>query len=458
MNLTKVIPDEQRGLGYVETVVRNPLIPHKPHPKQRLFLMLSDVREVMYGGAGGGGKSDALLMAAAQYLHVPGYAALIVRRNLTDLRLPNALLERSMAWWTGKGKYDAANRRWRFACPGGGESTLTFGYLDRDLSVYQYQSAEFQYIGFDELTQFTEFRYTYLFSRLRKLATGPTAGIPLRMRSATNPGGLGHDWVYKRFVKARPAGTEGPAFLPSKIADNPSINREEYEASLSHLDPVTREQIMNGDWAAMEDGRFKRSWLRYYGRHGAEYLLGDRVLTRDEISDRFLTVDPAATVASTTSKDPDYTSVSAWGYGRGKLLWLGRRRERVEVPDIAKIVHEEYVRHRAQKAYYESGGTQKGAAQLARRHKDPMNVIEINPGNEDKLSRAAYVLNMAEAERLWIAEAGGEFPTEEVVDQITRFPNVPHDDAWDNMAMAGTVVSRMPNYNRSAQAPRVVRR
>jgi hypothetical protein len=70
-------------------------------------------------------------------------------------------------------------------------ATLAFGYLETDADTYRYQSAEFQLIGFDELTEFTEAQYTYLFSRLRRPSEGPLAEVPLRMCAASNPGGIG---------------------------------------------------------------------------------------------------------------------------------------------------------------------------------------------------------------------------------------------------------------------------
>lgn len=76
-------------------------VPHEPTSRQAAFLML-DCLEAFYGGAGGGGKSDALLMAALQYVDVPGYSALIIRRSMPDLAMPNALLDRSRRWLGGE--------------------------------------------------------------------------------------------------------------------------------------------------------------------------------------------------------------------------------------------------------------------------------------------------------------------------------------------------------------------
>src|SRR5688572_30454080 len=86
-------------------VLNNPFIPHNPTPPQLAFLGLhhdapsDSVFEALYGGAAGGGKSDCLLMAAAQHVHVPGYAALILRRTFQDLALPGAIMDRAISWW-----------------------------------------------------------------------------------------------------------------------------------------------------------------------------------------------------------------------------------------------------------------------------------------------------------------------------------------------------------------------
>ena len=153
----------------------------------------------------------------------------------------------------------------------------------------KYQGAEFQYIGFDELTQFKEKQYRYLFSRLRKVddPEAPLSRVPLRMRAATNPGGPGHHWVYLRFVKpweqwqrqrsqwaslspaerealelTPPGPQPAPHFHPATIEDNPFLSNGDYDESLQMLDQVTKAQLRQGDWQITPDGRvFKRSWF-----------------------------------------------------------------------------------------------------------------------------------------------------------------------------------------------------
>lgn len=110
--------------------------------------------------------------------------------------------------------------------------------------------------AFDELTQFTESQYTYLFSRLRKLEG---SNIPIRMRSATNPGGIGGQWVKDRFITQL---SDDRLFIPARLGDNPYLNQEQYKQSLQLLDPVTRAQLEDGNWDIAAKGEmFKRKWI-----------------------------------------------------------------------------------------------------------------------------------------------------------------------------------------------------
>lgn len=231
-------------------------IPHAPTPPQTAFLLL-DVLEAFYGGAAGGGKSDALLMAGLQYVDVPGYSALILRRTFPELSQPGAIMARSHEWlapWRSHGVgWNEQKKRWTFTTGDGGTATLTFGYLRSIRDVYQYQGAEFQFIGFDELTQFPEEPYTYLFSRLRRPESGPLSRVPLRMRAASNPGNVGHGWVKKRLVAGE---TRTGVFIPAKLKDNPHLDQATYVESLSHLPDVTQAQLLEGDWGAFEGAAY----------------------------------------------------------------------------------------------------------------------------------------------------------------------------------------------------------
>ena len=154
--------------------------PHQPFPKQQAFLDL-DCSEALYGGGAGPGKTDALLMAALQYVHVPGYSALILRRDYPRLALPNSIMDRAQQWLrNGNAVWNAQARTFRF--PSG--AVLQFGYIDSPDDRYRYASSEYQFIGWDELTEFRlgvgdDNPYEFMFSRLRK----PT-NMPVPLRSA----------------------------------------------------------------------------------------------------------------------------------------------------------------------------------------------------------------------------------------------------------------------------------
>jgi predicted phage terminase large subunit-like protein len=256
--------------------------------------------EALYGGAAGGGKSDALLMAALQYVDVPGYSALLLRRTFKALTLPEALLDRSRHWLTGRATWTAESNCWIF--PSGAK--LTFGYLEADKDVEQYQSAAFQFIGFDELTQFTEYQYRYMHSRARRLRD---FDVPIRIRGASNPGGIGHEWVRQRFIVE--GSTHNRPFIPATLTDNPYLDQDSYIKSLNNLDPVTRERLLNGDWSTRESGsKFHREWFEVID-------VAPNILRKV----RFW--DMAATEPK-PGKDPDWTAGCLMGISEHRTLYI----------------------------------------------------------------------------------------------------------------------------------------
>jgi hypothetical protein len=200
-------------------------------------------------------------MAALQLVEYPDYHALLLRRTFRQLNQSNSIMNRARQWLANTdATWKESDKRFTF--PSG--ATISFGYLDSDDDVYQYDSSEFQLVGFDELTSFSEWQYTYLFSRLR--ATRDSR-LPLRMLAASNPGNRGHDWVKARFLIGQPPEVlqqQFPTrfFLPAQIADNPHLRRDEYLASLANLDAVRRRQLLDGDWEVTPSGNlFRREWF-----------------------------------------------------------------------------------------------------------------------------------------------------------------------------------------------------
>jgi predicted phage terminase large subunit-like protein len=305
----------------MDRVIRNPYIPHEPFVRQAVFLALDD-KEAMYGGAAGGGKSDALLMAALMYVDTPGYNAILFRKTYADLNLPEAIMARSHEWLGATdAKWDGADYRWTF--PSG--ATLSFGYLNHDKDKFRYQSAAFQFIGFDELTQFPFEHYSYLFSRLRRLHG---LGVPLRMRGGTNPGGIGNDWVYDRFVISG-----GKTFIPALLSDNLYIDQEEYRKSLAELDETTQKQLELGLWVTDPAGKpFLSDWWRGQNR----YLVGEKThlpIGRFQSWDTALTDKEKSAYSACVTAElmPDYRIriVDVW---KGKPIF----------PELADAMRDQY--------------------------------------------------------------------------------------------------------------------
>ena len=309
-------------------------IPHRPTPKQLAFLWLPH-REAFYGGAAGGGKSDALLMAALQYVHVPGYHALVIRKTLEDAKKPGSIMFRAREWLARTNAVWVASEHAYYFPTDGAPAVLKFGKLANIGDAYNYQGSDYQFIGFDELTQFYQTDVEYVITRLRRPRCpyhdlksghmdskcpscrefGPLYGVPLRVRTASNPGGMGHLWVKRRYLISRSDTLVSPQgkplyagqnpkrpHIPAYIQDNPFLDQESYIETLSDIeDPVTREQLLAGDWGISEDGRFKSSWAMRYNERYGYFELGNRTFHQGEL-ENFIIADTAASKAATPGK------------------------------------------------------------------------------------------------------------------------------------------------------------
>jgi predicted phage terminase large subunit-like protein len=391
---------------------------------------------VLYGGAAGGGKSVGLLMGALQFVDCPGYAAILFRRKLTDLSLPGSLMDRANEWLAPTAAtYSDARKTWTF--PSG--ATLSFGYLDHSDDKFRYQSSEFQFVGFDELTQFPEADYLYLFSRLRQGATSP---IPLRMRAATNPGGAGHAWVKKRFLS--PEGQEaGRVFIPARLTDNPHLDREEYTRALSNLPAFVRKQLEEGDWSEFEGTHFKPAgWPRYRVDQGA-YVLGPRRIVPAEHLWSFCTLDPAT---SATGEDHDHTCIMTCGVApAGELLILDVLRQRLDLGDIIPALARTCRTWQPLAfAGIENVAFQALLVREASRYPGLPPIKPLSPKGKGKLERAMAAIVKGETGGIYLPEAADWL--EDFVLELTSFTgaNDPADDQTDALAYAVLAMGQRP--------------
>ncbi|MCU6603777.1 phage terminase large subunit [Peribacillus frigoritolerans] len=397
------------------TIIENKYIPHDPTPKQAEFLLLQN-REALYGGAAGGGKSDALLMAALQYVDHPKYAAILFRKSYADLSLPGALMDRAHEWLDGTdAKWNEKKKQWLF--PKG--ATVTFAYLDHVNDRFNYQGSEFQFVGFDELTQFDESNYRYLFSRLRRLK-GST--IPIRARSASNPGGKGHDWVKQRMLVE--GESKGRKFIPATLQDNPYLDADEYMQSLQELDPLTREQLLKGDWDARMDGnKFKRSWFKIvddYPRDG-----------------RFVRYWDLAATEPKPGKDPDWTAGALMTEKDGQYWIVNVVRDRCSPKGVEQLIYNTAMQDgRHVEIHMEQEPGSSGVNTIDHYQRNVLRGFTFygNKVTGNKELRANPVSSAAEAGNIFLVR--GEW-INDFVDEAIGFPgNSSHDDMVDAVSGA----------------------
>ena len=281
----------------------------QPNPGPQTSFLAATEQEVLYGGSAGGGKSYSLVVDPIRYFGNSQASMLLVRRSTEELRELISISKDLYPKAVPGIKFMERDKTW--VAPSG--ATLWMSYLDRDDDVMRYQGQAFNWIGFDELTQWpTPYPWNYMRSRLR---SSKDSGLPLYMRATTNPGGPGHQWVKKTFIDPSPHNEsfwatdidtgnvitwpkghtkEGEPlfkrkFIPATLFDNPYLAEDGmYEANLLSLPEHQRRQLLEGDWDIQEGAAFPEfnrkdhvvepfdipnSWVRFracdygYGSH-----------------------------------------------------------------------------------------------------------------------------------------------------------------------------------------------
>jgi len=275
-------------------------------------------------------------VAALEDVHLDGYKAIVFRRTYPELESSIIDAARQLIP-TIRGfehaRENTSKHEWTF-----GKSRLLFRHMEDDSAALTHRSAEYQFIGFDELTTFTEKQYRTLLSRLRT-----SRGHRLRIRAASNPGGPGHEWVKRRWApwldedyqgnggravsgEVRyylthpetgediwvPRGTPGAqsrCFISAKLEDNPHLDAG-YKARLNSQDPLTRKQLSEGDWSAKPSPKtfFNREWCPV-----VDSVPKDVRCCRGW--------DRAATEPHPGNTDPDYTEGVLLGYSESTDLF-----------------------------------------------------------------------------------------------------------------------------------------
>jgi hypothetical protein len=255
----------------------------QPNPGPQSEFLSAPEQEVLYGGAAGGGKSYAMVADPVRYMNNEDANMLLVRRTTEELRELISVSKKLFPKAIPGIKFMERDKTW--VAPSG--ATLWMSYLDRDDDVTRYQGQAFNWIGFDELTQWpTPYAWNYMRSRLR---TPKGSGLGLYQRATSNPGGAGHHWVKNAFVDPEipgkafwardfetgetltwPSNSEYAKrnnlvgkpmfkrrFIPATLFDNPYLSEDGmYEANLLSLPEHQRRQLLEGDWDINEGAAF----------------------------------------------------------------------------------------------------------------------------------------------------------------------------------------------------------
>jgi predicted phage terminase large subunit-like protein len=420
---------------------------HAPYAKQAAFMLLEG-KEGFYGGAAGGGKSDALLMCALQYVDIPGYAAIIFRKTFADLVKPGALIDRAQEWlapWIATKEVRWVDKEKKFVFPSG--AILQFGYLENAMDRFNYQGGEYQFIGFDEITHILKICYTWMFSRLRRLKKAKN--IPLRVRAASNPPEDGDDaeWVYDRFVNPETKKSH-VTFIPAGMNDNPFLDVDSYEESLEELDPVARARLRDGIWTIVRKGNmFKREWFEYVDAAPP----GRRRLRFWDCASTEVTPQEKR-----RGKDPDFTGGVLLSEFRGEFY----------LEDVEHVQYSSMRVEQLQKTIAKSDGYStkireekepgsSGDYTIEKKRTDLFKgyAYEGVRSTGSKIQRAMPL--SAAAERRVIKIVRGCRNVEKLFHELEVFPGVGHDDLVDAFSGAYNAIGDLPQYSIPTDVARV---
>lgn len=427
-----------------------------PHPRQADFLNLR-TKEILYGGAAGSGKSWALLTWLAQGVQLPGYSAVLFRRTQQDLKKSgDSILSKSFEIFKPLGgTFNGQDLKWTFQT-GGKPATVELGGLEHPNTQYEkYIGSQYHRVAWDELNTFLEDQYVFFFSRMRA-----NVGFPLQtgMAASCNPD---QSWVKKRFVSRDAINTmrgwhyteptpkglifwnEGRAFVPARLADNPTVDFLPYVENMQHLPPVLRERWLNGDWEIAEDGQIKQHWLRRFKMRGEIIELEGGPACHQAECRRFMTIDSAGTSADKAKeargKPRARSAIQVWDqfptHAFGQTLILRHATAKyLEFIDLVGEIVRIYDEWKPSSVRIEDENFGKSVVSLIRRETSRVPIEPISTGGKDKVDRATKLLNMLEKGRVflpskdwmvdqWISEIESEWLSwkghpDEVCDQV----------------------------------------
>lgn len=426
-------------------------------PQTEFLSTTADI--AIYGGAAGGGKSYGLLLEPLRHHDNKKFGCVIFRRNSTQVRNEGGLWDESMSIYPlFRAKPREANLEWLFQSG----ARLKFAHLEYDSTVLDWQGAQIPFIGFDELTHFTEHQFFYMLSRNRS-----TSGVPGYIRATTNPDPdswvrdfidwwIGPDgypipersgsirwfirrddtfiWadtpeqIYEQFGRGPEVLPKSVTFIPSKVHDNKILLEKDpaYLANLLALSRVERLRLLGGNWNVREAAgmMFQREWFPVIDAVPGGWIQSVRYWDR------------AATKPSESNRDPDWTrGLKLYKYPDNTFVVVDLKSTQDTPGKVETLVkttasHDSY-------AVPIVGEQDPGSAGVA----DAENFVRMLSGYEvrirkitqDKITRAKPVSAQCEAGNVRVLRAAWN---EEFFSELENFPDGSHDDIVDVLSGA----------------------
>jgi predicted phage terminase large subunit-like protein len=445
------------------------LIQPQPGPQTQFLASPADI--AIYGGAAGGGKSWALLLEPLRHSMVAGFGAVFFRRSTVQIRNEGGLWDESAKVYPSAGARPREHvLEWRF--PSG--ASVSFGHLEHDKTVLDWQGSQIPLIGFDELTHFTARQFWYMVSRNRSMC-----GVRPYIRATCNPDAdswvaqLIEWWidqetglpiperagVLRWFVRVgdvlvwadsreelssylMPDGTPIPpkslTFVPAKLSDNKALMDADpgYMASLLSLPLVERERLLGGNWKIRPAAGlyFQRSWCKVVDTVPVGTTLGRGY-------------DLAATPRTADNPDPDATSSTKIGrMPDGRYIVVDNTNDCLSPAGVEKLI--------INLASHDQKGCtislpqdpgQAGKSQVANL-KLALSGFNVRSSTEtgDKVTRFSPFSAQAEAGNVDVLR--GDWNSR-WFSALENFPTAKHDDDADSTSRAFDVVALGKRYN-----------
>lgn len=441
-------------MGAIELNRQNEPIHIGPQPGPQTMFVGSEADIAIYGGAAGGGKSFGLLLDPLRHYDNPDFGGVVFRKTSVQVRNEGGLWDESMKLYPMfKAHPRESVLNWSF--PMG--MSMSFASLEYDKDLLNYQGAQIPWIGFDELTHFSQAQFFYMLSRNRS-----TSGVKPRMRGTCNPDPdswvrtfidwwIGADgfpikersgvlrWFIRIDDKFVWADTKeaihdlygnGPeiqpksvTFIAAKLEDNKILMQKDpaYMGNLLALNRVDRMRLKEGNWniRAAAGMMFQRQWFPIVDAVPSGWIQALRFWDR------------AATKPSEKNPDPDWTrGLLLYKYADGRWCVVDLRSTRDTPGQVEKLI-KTIATHDSISVKIMSQ-QDPGSAGV----KEAQNFVTMLAGydastmttSKDKITRAKPVSAQCEVGNVLVLRAGWN---EDFFAELENFPDGAHDDIVD---------------------------